>query len=208
MKFPAFRLALFTLLLAVASHSLARAIPLPPDRQARAQALRQERIAYTQGASYDPYDTSWRDEANVGGKAFTSGDFVKALDHAEAGLKTAPFNINLLMLKSAALAKLDQPEKAAAVEARWQGIVDSILVSGDGKTPQTAFQVIAVDEEYGLLHLIGAQVLSQSLVPDGNSQYDAMKVRFNGSDKEVTLYFNVDIPLAWMNRQLARSAAP
>jgi hypothetical protein len=66
----------------------------------------------------------------------------------------------------------------------------------DGKTPETAFKVISVDEEYALLREIGAKVKEQSLV----GPCDKMQVERN--DKEYTFYFDVRIPLRALRKSL------
>jgi hypothetical protein len=72
------------------------------------------------------------------------------------------------------------------------GLVKSVLGSGDGKSPETAFVVIAIEEEYSVLATFSLTLVSQALVNLGASAFDRMEVKKRDSDQTVTLYFNVD----------------
>jgi hypothetical protein len=74
-------------------------------------------------------------------------------------------------------------------------LVKSVLGSGDGKSPETAFVVIAIEEEYSVLAAFSLTLVSQALVNLGGSAFDRMEVKKRDSDQTVTLYFNVDRPL-------------
>ena len=67
--------------------------------------------------------------------------------------------------------------------AMFYGLMGSITSSGDGKSIETAYKVICVDEEYTLLNYVGAKVNGQSL-QDG---CDVMDVELNG--KRTKIYF-------------------
>ncbi len=69
---------------------------------------------------------------------------------------------------------------------RWyRGLVESVLASGDGKSPQTAFTVISVGEEYAILRALNLRVESQALI---EGHIDALTVE--GEHGESTIYFN------------------
>lgn len=70
-------------------------------------------------------------------------------------------------------------------------LINSIINSGDGKTPKTAMYVISIVEEYEVLAELGFTVQSQSLAQEGNRHYDAFHVvDSNGESREV--YFAID----------------
>ena len=86
----------------------------------------------------------------------------------------------------------------------FYGLLRSITSGGDGRTPATAFKVIAVPEEYFVIRDLGANVLQQALV----DHYDKMDLQTEDKRK-FTLYFDVSISLAATARQLeAAPAAP
>jgi hypothetical protein len=84
----------------------------------------------------------------------------------------------------------------------FYGLLRSITATGDGRSPASAFKVIAVPEEYFLIRDLGAKVVQQSLVDHCD------KMDLKGEDgREFTLYFDVSIPLAVTARELETAAA-
>jgi hypothetical protein len=81
-----------------------------------------------------------------------------------------------------------------------RGLVESIYASGDGKTFETAFVVVSVDEEYALLRLSPYDVESQSLVKSGKSSYDVLSVKDRETGEQTKVYFNVDLELEALAR--------
>lgn len=81
------------------------------------------------------------------------------------------------------------------------GLLNSIKSSVDGKSPQTAFEVISVNEEYGLIRSLNLRPIGQALAMDNGHFYDAMKVVDPQTNQESTLYFNIDKPFKWESRK-------
>lgn len=81
----------------------------------------------------------------------------------------------------------------------FYGLLQSITSTGDGKSPETAFKVISVQEEYSLIQEIGGTVLKQELV---SGPSDKMTVSRQNGTIEFDLYFNVFIPMDFMNKQV------
>lgn len=70
-------------------------------------------------------------------------------------------------------------------------ILDSVAASGDGRSPETAFDVIHVDEEYELLRDFELSVDRQSLVEHDGHKYDVMECHDDTGEK-IRVYFNID----------------
>lgn len=66
------------------------------------------------------------------------------------------------------------------------GLMNSIVKNGDGKTCETAWPVIQIEEEYFILDMVGAELQSQSVVR-GIGICDEMEVKVDGKKK--TYYF-------------------
>ena len=60
-------------------------------------------------------------------------------------------DIDAHMFVASAYEKTHEPEKAAAHRTMGNGLIKSILASGDGRSFKTAFVVISVEEEYSVL---------------------------------------------------------
>ena len=89
------------------------------------------------------------------------------------------------------------------------GLVRSILNSGDGHTPESAFIVIGVNEEYALLALLGYSVTKQSIGRFGHSDFERLELKRPEGDGTDIVFFNIDRPLGWLARHVpAQEASP
>ncbi len=110
-------------------------------------------------------------------------------------LERDPFS--LLLLKKAANASYFDgidPEATQRLRASVKRLHEVIQATGDGTTPDTAFQVIQVSDEYQILYDIFhvKDVISQSVVKrDGAVVYDEMTVMILGEKEARKVYFAV-----------------
>jgi hypothetical protein len=175
------------LLLALGLPSLAADPPPPPAGGAYFTKLRMD---YAAAADFNPY---WKvdpdREAIIA--AYREKDYRKVFDLSEPWLAKCPVDADIHALRSTAATALGDIKGSIHDLYFAYGLMDSVIQSGDGQSPKTAFKVISVAEEYSVLREFGAQVTGQALV-DG--KYDQMKCKFPGG-KEATVYFDVSIPL-------------
>jgi hypothetical protein len=97
--------------------------------------------------------------------------------------------------------KLGKPDEAAREQAISAAILKSMMRNGDGKSPEQAFVVISVGEEYALIAALRHRVVQQRLVPTGGHAYDALDT-VGPDGAKVTFYFLVDRVLAAQSRAL------
>jgi len=71
--------------------------------------------------------------------------------------------------------------------------MDSILRSGDGRTLETAFVVISLEEQGDVRDLFGLQKIRQASVTRGNRRIDRITVQKNDGSQLFDLYFDVTI---------------
>jgi hypothetical protein len=100
-------------------------------------------------------------------------------------LEQCPVDIDARVASAIACQKLGRAQEADLHKRWYNGLVDSVLASGDGKTAQTAFVVISVGEEYALLRAMGLESRGQMLVEGG---IDALTVE--GESGTEVIYFN------------------
>ena len=112
----------------------------------------------------------------------------------------------MLIILAAAYRESGDLPNAEKTRQQWMSLVDSILNSGDGRDFATAFKVIAVEEEYAVTRILGLRVIDQSLIAHDGSQFDQLHVKEPKSGKELVLYFNIDLPLNWLNRQFSKKS--
>lgn len=169
-------------------------------RGAGAVDYRALRYAFAASPAYHPYggaETALKDEMF---KAFRAGDCVRVVALAEQIVDIVYVNIDAHMLGDLCYRRLQNAAAADAHRRVAQGLLRSILASGDGKAAVTAYVVIGVDEEYSLLSALGYHVERQSLISESGHSYDRLDVSKGGTS--AVFFFNVDLPLGALRRQL------
>ena len=74
----------------------------------------------------------------------------------------------------------------------YTGLLNSILYSGDGNDPKTAYLVISTVEEYDFLNWFNLQTNRQSLINADGYSFDLMKVTDRDTGEKYEIYFNVE----------------
>lgn len=161
------------------------------------------RMAYAASPAYDPY----------GGdpdlfRAMMAA--VQARRHSEAlVLADSVLARNYLDATAHLIAWMSARQSGNEERAPYHAWVARELVrsiaSKDGRTPETAMVVIAIDEEYAYLRANGLEPVSQAMSVCGGNRCDVLRVRDGRSGEEFSLYFDVSIP---RNRVLQRMPAP
>jgi hypothetical protein len=103
----------------------------------------------------------------------------------ESWTERCPVDMEAHSLRAAALAKLGRDEEAGDQEMWARGLFEAVLASGDGKTPESGYRVIAAFEEYALLRAFRYPAERQGVAPNGA---DALTVLADGAEQ--TLYFD------------------
>jgi hypothetical protein len=80
-------------------------------------------------------------------------------------------------------------------------LVDSITKSGDGQTPETAFHVSQVKEEYALLKFLGLQSTRQSLITIDQHSFDVLMCS-DEKGNQTKLYFDITEHMAAIMKKL------
>jgi len=118
----------------------------------------------------------------------TTEDWQGAAELGAPWLQSCPIDIGIHFYMGVALSESGQ-EASGEHHLQWmKGLMDSIVASGDGETPQTPFVVISVNEEYDYLNMVGLRPTNQSLV-QGKTLVDAMTA-VNREGREFTVYFS------------------
>ncbi|MFT5724596.1 MAG: hypothetical protein ACI9JN_001715 [Bacteroidia bacterium] len=78
----------------------------------------------------------------------------------------------------------------------YQGYINAILMSGDGKTSKTAYVVVKVSDEYKLLKQLKLKSVRQSLISNEFGTFDLMSIKESNKNKDKIkeIYFNIDKP--------------
>lgn len=104
---------------------------------------------------------------------------------SEPWLQRCPVDIDAHLIRAVALKELKRPTESEHHMNWFRGLVDSVLTSGDGRTPQTAFLVISVAEEYSILRVLRVRPKRHMTLSSG---VDELVVEIDGVAG--TLYFS------------------
>ena len=163
--------------------------------------FRELRYAYAESPRYRPYQSPTDVLAGTMFRAYKAQDFDGAIAASKKILA-----INYLDIDAQIVCDLSYRMTSNAVSGETchdmaSNLLRSIFDSGDGQRPETAYQVIAVREEYGIVNAMGLTLVSQRLVTRGDHRFDAVDVTDKNTGEPRTIYFNVDRPMRWLDRQ-------
>jgi hypothetical protein len=161
------------------------------------------RTAFTQTGNYKPYDSDRNTKKSLFA-ALQKKEYAKAKELAGKILETNYVDVDAHRAMYRACSELQMTDQAKFHRYVLDGLIQSILKSGDGKTAGTAYVVIATNEEYAALSELGIKPTRQALVSDNGKRYD----RFDGvnqkNNEQVTVYFNIDRQFSWLKDQLEK----
>jgi hypothetical protein len=130
--------------------------------------------------------------------------FDQALKKVNLALEKVFVDVELHYIAFIANSESGNKDKAEFHKAVLRGLLDSIQENKHGRSEEDAFVVINVHEEYTFLRFSNMQVTTQSLSHKDGHTYDIMVCKeMNDKGREVTAYFNVDIPTQRLRDALA-----
>jgi len=196
--------------LLVGSHVRAQSVPTAPSaEQQKAEHEYSEMLARVQQGDMTvdfrafrvagalrsgPHASQLETEERTAFRNITvSGDWTGALDSAKRALDRNYASPIAHFDAMVASQKLQQADEAAVHEKILNALLDSIRQSGDGKSPETAYFVVAVQEEYIFLNrVLHLQGKSQSWVRKDGHFYDRLLVLDPATNQTQYLWFNAD----------------
>ncbi|MGO8814336.1 MAG: redoxin domain-containing protein [Terriglobia bacterium] len=126
-------------------------------------------------------------------KLYAAGDFQGAYDLAMQNLDRNYASIVPQADATLACQALQKTEESALHERLVNALSDSIVRSGDGKSPDTAFFVISGQEEYFVLErVLHLRSQSQSLVGKSGHFYDCLAAFDPATGQKQNVWFNAD----------------
>jgi hypothetical protein len=159
------------------------------------------RMAYTETKDYSPYSND-REALRAVVAALVSKEYDKALTQADKILSSNYVDINAHFGAFAAHKALQHADQSAFHRFMFDGLLKSVVNSGDGKTEETAFIVISTDEEYVLFDFLGLRPTGQALVNKDGHSYDKMTAVDPKTNQTVVYFFNIDKPFNWLGNSL------
>jgi hypothetical protein len=158
------------------------------------------RYAWADTPDYDGYSDGPDGARDAMIAAFNGRDCDKALGQAHAVLEAIYVDIDAHTVAGACYGQRLDLGKSNFHRAVARGLEKSILDSGDGKSPKTAYIVVRINEEYQVLRTLTLRLGTQSLVNADGHAYDMMAAE-DEHGKEVVVYFQIDRVLAGLERK-------
>jgi hypothetical protein len=157
------------------------------------------RMEYTRSSYYNPYGD--RNEINELSQLFGEEKFQEIILKIPSLLVSSFVDIDFHMIAFSAAEHLKDEKLLSFHGFIIKKLVESILNSGDGNTPETAYIVINTYEEYALLKLFGLKMIEQKLMKINDRSYDLLEVvDKEGNQKGV--YFDIEIPFNWLGSRM------
>ena len=214
MGFKKYRNILRALTAAFAVSMALPAFAQTPDPSARYEAMiarvkkgdynldfRELRYAYAESPRYRPYLSPTDALAGTMFRAYKAQDFDGAIDAAKKILAINYLDIDAQIVCDLSYRMTSNSVSGETCHDMASNLLRSIFDSGDGQTPESAYQVIAVREEYSVVNAMGLTLVSQQLVTRADHRFDAVDVTDKTTGEPRTIYFNVDRPMRWLDRQ-------
>lgn len=154
------------------------------------------RLAYANSSKYDPYYV----KAGIPhllaqtGKAFTEGTYTQStLQSIGKILSLNYMHLQTHMTAVLAYTQLGDEQRAAHHQKFVRHWAGSILNSGDGRSPDTAFIVMSLDEEFALLKVLGISPTLQHLDMQDDHVFDIFEFADPQTGQSCRIYFNIDL---------------
>jgi hypothetical protein len=118
---------------------------------------------------------------------FKAGKYKDFIGNSPEWIEKMPIDIQMHLVLSIAHLELGQYKEYIRCYTTYMGLLDSILMTGDGRTIETAFWVTSVEEEYDVLRGLSLKLVEQELLKEGVDEMDCV----TEAGKKITLYFDV-----------------
>lgn len=153
------------------------------------------RFAYTLTNKYDPFGSTFELMRARMFESMRSNDFLNASLKADSILSENYVDMDAHFVCSVAYDALKDSAKSKYHSWVLNQLLYSVLESGDGETPQTAYFVISELEEYFTLYALGLEPKGQSVINNDGVGIDILSVVNPKNQDTLEIYFNRDV--AW-----------
>jgi hypothetical protein len=124
-------------------------------------------------------------------EAFNRKDYAKAAELVEVVLDYEFVHRGLHLAAEDAHRRVGNEAKADFHRDVARKLLAALLSTGDGKTPETAYRVHTIREEYLIMEERGIKVSSQSLVTAGERVFDVLAGDDKKTGRHVEVYFDI-----------------
>ncbi|MBS0279565.1 MAG: DUF4919 domain-containing protein [Proteobacteria bacterium] len=166
------------------------------------------RQAYAMIAEYDPFGEKTNTLMRDGQAAYVAKDCKTALEKFKAAIA-----LNFTLSDAHALSAdcLEQAGDKAGEqreEAIAQGLFNSLISSGDGNSPATAFRIVTMHEEGVVLAVAGVNGTKKTVITTDQGPVEKIDITDQQTGKKGAVYFNTGVVVLASAMQKAKSRPP
>ena len=156
-------------------------------------------LGQTVSETYSPYSHNEQNTTESMSSMMEAGKYAEAGVLGSNYLEKNPSEMPICHYTGQAFLKAGDHLKAEEYFHKYKGFVASILATGDGKSPESAYIVISTREEYTLMEYLGLRV-SQQVLTEQNGHYFDVLTGITTSGEEIQVYFNIDKPFSSLKK--------
>ena len=168
------------------------------------------RQAYAMIPDYDPYGEKTNVLMRDGQAAYVAKDCKTALEKFKAAIALDFIISDAHALAADCLEQAGDKDGEKREEAIAQGLFNSIIISGDGEKPDTAFRIVALQEEGVILAVAGVNGTGREVLTTDGGPVDQISVTDVSTGKKGAVFFNISAVMiaAAAEKKNAKGAAP
>ena len=151
------------------------------------------RLAYTQTRDYSPYDSQDQTREDIL-YYLEYQQYRDAITLAEKLLETNYVDIESHFVCGYSYSELGDTRKAQFHKRVYNGLIEAILDTGEGASPDDAFVVITPQEQQQVLLALGLEAQDRSVLQDRGFHYEVFDVKESEGDRRFKVFFNIDLP--------------
>lgn len=166
------------------------------------------RQAYAMIAQYDPFGEKTNALMRDGQAAYVAKDCKTALEKFKAAIALDFTLSDAHALSADCLEQAGDKAGEAREEAIAQGLFNSLLGSGDGESPATAFRIVTMHEETVILAVAGVNGTKKTTITTDQGPVEKIDITDQETGKKGAVYFNTGVVVLASAMQKAKPKAP
>lgn len=156
---------------------------------------------------YAPYAAGMVQKSLGLDSLFEAGKIEEVATVCESFLKENHFILEPYFYAASAYSELGNKEKYDEYTFKGNMFMESILATGDGKSFESAWVVVAVKDEYNIRNYFGISTSGQALFHDNGHSFDGLSIVSEDGDEKADeentyIYFNIDKPFNSLSNML------
>ena len=165
------------------------------------------RQAYAMTRDYDPSGEKTNVLMRDGQSAYVAKDCKTALEKFKAAIALNFTLSDAHALSADCLEQAGDKTGEQREQAIAQGLFDSIIGSGDGESPATAFHIITMNEEQAILAIAGVNGTGKTTLTTDQGPVDKIDITDPATGEKGAVFFNTSVIMIAGAMQKAKPAA-